>query len=114
MGQFSGLIRELRPYADYLYRVGIAYGLKPVVTSTRRSGATQRRLYRRWKSGQSPYPAAVPGTSLHELGYAFDMWSPSPQGMMWLGQVWQAMGGVHGGKGDPVHYQPFPYRAPVG
>jgi len=114
MSQFSGLERELRPWADALYRVGVQYGLRPVVTSTRRSNATQRRLYSRWKSGLSPYPAAVPGTSLHQLGWAFDMWSPDPQGMAWLNKVWEHWGGVSGGRTDPVHYQPFPYRAPVG
>ena len=111
MSQFAGLEPALRPWGVALYDVARRYGLNPVVTSTRRSRATQRRLYANWKSGKSPYPAAVPGTSLHELGWAFDMWS---EDMPWLGRVWQSWGGVWGGARDPVHYQPFPYRAPVG
>lgn len=107
---FAGLEQPLRPWADHLFRVAIQYGLNPVVTSTRRSSATQRRLYRRYLSGESPYPAAVPGTSLHELGWAFDLWCKD---MNWLGRVWQSWGGVWGGTRDPVHYQPFPYVAPV-
>ena len=114
MSRLSGLQPELRPWADGLFRVAQQYGLNPVVTSTRRSSATQRRLYRRWKAGLSPYPAAVPGTSLHELGWAFDMWTKRESDRMWLGKVWQHWGGVHGGKRDSVHFQPFPYRAPVG
>jgi len=114
VSQFSGLERQLKPWAEALYRVAIRYRLDPVVTSTRRSSATQRRLYRRWRAGLSPYPAAVPGTSLHELGWAFDMWSPYPEGMQWLNRVWESWGGVSGGSRDPVHYQPFPYTAPVG
>lgn len=113
MSQFAGLQPQLRPYASALFAVGRQYGLNPVVTSTRRSSATQRRLFRRWQAGLSPYPAAVPGTSLHELGWAFDMWSGTPGGMEWLNKVWEYWGGVSGGKTDPVHYQPFPYTAPV-
>ena len=111
MADLSALDSRFRPWAEALYSVARQYGLNPVVTSTKRSLATQRRLYRRWQSGQSPYPAAVPGTSLHEHGLAFDMWADD---MAWLGKVWEYWGGVWGGPTDPVHYQPFPYRAPVG
>lgn len=102
MSLFGDLHPELQPYASWLYRVAEAYQLRPRVTSTYRSVATQTRLYNRYLSGQSPYPAAPPGRSLHNFGLAFDMVSENNQ---WLGAVWQSIGGRWGGTfGDPVHY----------
>lgn len=68
------------------------------------------RLYNRWLSGQSPYPALPPGTSQHERGFAVDIArlglraSEDPI-LHELGRMWRAMGGVWGGEADPVHFE---------
>jgi len=84
---------------------------KLVVTSARRSFAKQSELYYRWQTGQSKIPAARPGTSLHQLGWAFDMaqMGVDPLGdplLAWLGSWWTYYGGRWGGERDPVHFQP--------
>jgi len=99
---FRDLHPELQPYATWLYRVAEYYGLGPKVTSTYRSYATQARLYNRYLSGESPYPAAPPGRSLHNRGLAFDMVVKEQE---WLGNVWENIGGRWGGRfRDPVHF----------
>lgn len=72
------------------------------LTSARRSRSEQTRLYARFLSGRSQYPAAPPGSSLHELGLAFDM---TADNLNELGALWQSWGGVWGGSVDPVHFQ---------
>lgn len=104
---FEDLIEELQPYATYLVNVAGVAGLSPRVTSTRRGRTEQARLYRRWQQGLSPYPAAPPGTSAHEFGYAFDMVVQPMENLADLGQFWQSLGGVWGSTADPVHFE-FP------
>lgn len=88
-----------------------AKGWQPVVTSVLRSYATQKRLYRRAQSGRSPYPAARPGTSMHEYGRAFDvdLVLPEPQKRQALaeaGAMWESVGGRWGGRfRDPIHFE---------
>jgi hypothetical protein len=70
-------------------------------------------LYRRWLAGASPLPAAPPGTSAHEFGYAFDLVC-SPWGSLWdVGYTWESWGGVWGGDQDPVHFQYPGFVAPA-
>src|SRR5437879_13220123 len=69
---FEDLIPELQRFAEQLLYAAGAAGLHPRVTSTRRSHQAQVRLYRRYVSGLYPLPAAAPGQSAHEFGYAFD------------------------------------------
>lgn len=108
-GSFSRTIPELRPWATKLVDVAARAGVHPRVTSTFRTLAQQTKLYEIWKSGGSPYPVAVPGTSAHEFGYAFDLAvSPDGANLNDLGSVWESWGGVWGGHyGDPVHFE-FP------
>ena len=96
----------LVPYAEYLLVVA-AYNRLPVqVTSVRRSSVAQGRLYRRYLAGLSDLPAAPPGTSMHELGLAFDLVvsgdyrGPSQAA---LGAFWKTMGGQWF-PSDPVHF----------
>src|SRR5712691_3344203 len=88
MAQFSELIPELRPFARELVRAAGAAGLLPRVTSTRRSFAEQKRLYSRYLAGLSPYPAAPPGHSAHEYGFAFDMIVSPLEDLVDVGQYW--------------------------
>ena len=101
MSVFSGLVPDLRPFAVELLRIAQVNDLHPRVTSVRRTRAEQTRLYNRWRAGLNPYPVAVPGTSAHEVGLAFDMVSDNNAA---LGALWQSWGGRWGGATDPVHF----------
>jgi len=102
MGIFSQLHPQFRPYAEHIFAVANHYGMAPKITSAYRSLSEQRRLYNRWLRGASPYPAAPPGRSYHNYGLAIDMVSTNNKA---LGEYWQSLGGVWGGKRDPVHFQ---------
>jgi len=111
MADLNTLHPDLVPYAKDIYRFGKQFDGRLVVTSARRSSAKQAELRHKWETGQSQIPANRPGTSLHEFGLAFDMARlgiPALQDplLMYLGQVWEWMGGRHGGARDPVHFQP--------
>lgn len=100
-GRFNGLHPELAPYADALFQWAEDRGLHPRVTSVRRSTQQQAVLYQRYLRGQSSFPAAPPGRSLHEKGLAFDMVVDDPAT---VGAVWNAAGG-HWSPRDWVHYE---------
>ncbi len=111
MADLRTLDRRLIPWARWIHAVGKQQDGRLVVTSARRSTAKQARLYAAWRSGRSEIPANRPGTSLHEYGLAFDMAriGKNPIGdplLAWLGEVWEHVGGRHGGARDPVHFQP--------
>lgn len=105
MSAFSDLVPELRPFADFLVDEAGKAGLQPRVTSTRRSHALQVRLYLRFLAGRSLYPTALPGTSAHEYGEAFDVVVTPYEFLSELGRVWQEMGGTWGGPRDPIHFE---------
>jgi hypothetical protein len=110
---FEDLIPELQePARELVYACGAA-GLVPKVTSTRRSHSAQVRLYQRWLSGLSPLPAAPPGTSAHEFGYAFDLVVTPWGALADVGYTWESWGGVWGGQQDPVHFQYPGFVVPV-
>lgn len=111
MAALNDLHPQLVPWANWIYQLGKSYDSRLVVTSSRRSAAKQQRLYDRWRRGESNIPAAPPGRSLHEFGLAFDLArigkDPLTDPLLnWLGQVWEYYGGRHGGRRDPVHFQP--------
>ena len=100
---FSGLVPALRPYASELVRLA---GPTAHVTSVRRSRREQETLYRRYLAGLSRFPAAPPGTSKHERGLAFDIYSDDAQLLRQLGAVWESWGGIWGGRfNDPIHFE---------
>lgn len=100
------LIPELRPFARELLRAAGLAGYLPRVTSTLRSSAEQARLYRRSLAGLNAYPVAPPGSSAHEYGFAFDMVVSPMEGLADVGQYWEQLGGVWGGRfGDEVHFE---------
>jgi len=100
---FKGLEPWLIDYAEYLYIVARYNGLRPRVTSVRRSRAKQAELYRRYLAGQSRFPAAPPGRSKHEYGLAFDM--PVERNAEALGALWSSWGGRWGGARDVIHFE---------
>ena len=92
---------RFRPYVEELLHIARRYRLQPRVTSSYRSIATQRRLYRAYLEGRHPLPVAPPGRSAHNYGLAVDFVSRDNAG---LGHLWRSWGGVWGGDSDPVHY----------
>lgn len=105
MAGLDALIPELRPYAHQLVDLAASAGLQPRVTSTLRSRAQQERLYRRYQSGISTLPAAPPGTSSHEYGWAFDLVVTPYEALADLGAIWEHSGLVWGRERDPVHFE---------
>lgn len=110
MPSLRSLDARLVPAAQWIYRVGRYYDPRLVVTSARRSRTDQARLYARYLRGETQLPAAPPGTSQHELGWAFDMArlgipAANDGYLLWLGWIWETyVGGRHGGTADPVHF----------
>lgn len=102
MSVLAGLDPRLRPLAEAAVSALRAAGYNPQVTSGRRSITSQTRLYRLYLAGRHPYPVARPGTSLHELGLAWDMVTAHPEVVgPWL----EGAGLTWGGRfKDPVHY----------
>lgn len=106
---------DLRALAEELFDQAHDADPRFTVTSVVRSRREQERLYREYQealaAGEEHLPAAVPGTSKHELGLAFDMARPGidpfeddllPE----LGALWEEAGGVWGGRfNDPVHFE---------
>ena len=109
MATLAGLNPQLRPWAEWLYKLGKQYDSRLVVTSGYRSFRKQQELYDRWLRGLSPIPAAAPGRSLHQVGLAFDLARSGvpPQGdelLHYLGHVWSELGGRAPVAKDPVHF----------
>jgi len=110
MASLGTLHPGLVPWAKWILAAGRKHQGKLVVTSARRSRAKQQMLRDRWESGDSKIPANRPGTSLHELGLAFDLATlgldPFEDPILpWLGSWWEYYGGRYGGARDPVHFQ---------
>lgn len=88
----AGLHPALKPYAEYALQIANLNGIKPTVTSVARTWADQAKLYAKYISGQSKYPANVPGDSAHqprtiqgqEGALAFDSVVPDDQLATWI------------------------------
>ncbi len=100
----DALIPEFQPYAHALVDASGSAGLSPRITSTLRSHAEQTRLYRRFVAGQSQFPAAPPGRSAHEYGYALDMVVSPFEEIDAVGAWWISQGGVWH-TSDRVHFE---------
>jgi len=100
---FDGLVPLLQPYAESFYRWCEWSGLQPRVTSVRRSAAQQEALYAKAQKGDSIFPAAPPGRSLHQLGLAFDMVTANPK---YVGANWKRLGGFW----SPTDWVHFEYK----
>lgn len=87
-----------------------AAGIRPTITSGFRSFSKQQELRRRYEQGYSVLPAARPGLSTHEYGFAVDIvLAGAPQSV--LGDAARAVGLVWAGKSDPVHVDAFGFAA---
>lgn len=91
-------------------------GRRLTLTSGKRSSKKQAELYQAYRSGRSSLPAARPGTSSHEYGYALDfsVGRPYPQDRA-LWQIYWAIARKHGfrvlGPRDAVHIEAPNWRA---
>jgi uncharacterized protein YcbK (DUF882 family) len=85
-------------------------GIKATVTSGYRSIEKQRELYERARRGQSKLPAAKPGYSTHNYGFAVDVILVGVQQSI-LGEAARAVGLVWAGPSDPVHVDAFGFPA---
>jgi hypothetical protein len=77
------------------------------ITSTVRSRRDQDFLWKRYKAGNSGgLPAAPPGHSAHEYGWAFDAIVSPVEYQEAVGRAWEQMwGGKWGNRKDPVHFE---------
>lgn len=82
-------------------------GIPFTITSTDRSSTQQARLYQAWLArGKTGLPAAPPGRSTHEYGYAFDASYPDSRRREVVALAAQ-VGLVWFGPADKVHFDPF-------
>lgn len=97
---------DLRQGLQELSQLVASAGAVLTVTSTVRSAKDQDFLWRRYRQGSSVLPAAPPGHSAHEYGWAFDaVVSPSDLQTA-VGKAWGTYwGGKWGGSRDPVHFE---------
>ncbi len=102
---FEELIIELQAPARELLSAAGQAGLQPRVTSTVRTHSQQARLFRKAQAGLSAYPAAPPGLSAHEWGFAFDMVVTPMEALADVGYTWQTWGGIWGSQADPIHFE---------
>lgn len=103
-GLYPPFKEYVRVFLDAVRKAGVSVR----VTSGFRSRAEQDRLYRDYRMGRSKYPAAYPGTSLHEWGLAVDLSAAlGPRALQVLGSVWEECGlGIWGGHfSDPIHFE---------
>lgn len=96
--KFQRLARALLEDAE-------ASGIPAQVTSTYRSTAVQRCLYREYLAGNRILPVARPGLSLHEYGLAIDLVFPTSADQTLVGSLDSEYGMKWGGPKDPVHFQ---------
>lgn len=111
MVSLDALIPELVEAAKQFVQILGAAGVQPRVTSTLRTYREQTKLYRRFLAGHSAYPAAPPGSSAHEFGYAFDVVVTGIGNQDDAGALWESWGGIWGAARDPIHFEHPAWRS---
>ena len=106
-GSLDGLDADLRQGLQELLQLLGQNRIVGTVTSTVRSFHDQKFLYDRYtKDPAHNLPAAPPGHSAHEYGWAFDMIVSPDNYQHGVGKVWEHdWGGKWGGAKDPVHFE---------
>jgi len=93
---------ELRHALRAFRLLAQAQGLTYRITSTYRSLREQERLYAAYQNrGRTGIPAAVPGCSLHNYGFAVDAVSSTPALLV---RLMEQAGLVWAGPADRVHF----------
>lgn len=101
--RLRGLHSALRPAGEWALSVADHYRVPVQVTSVFRSWEEQERLRARWERGQSRWPAARPGHSAHQYGFAWDSWVPEPFEDWW--KAVREHAGFEVLTGDEIHAQ---------
>jgi len=97
-----GIQPELAAALRTFRRLAQAHRLTYTITSGYRSLRHQERLYSAYLTrGRTGLPAARPGCSLHNFGFAVDAVSRDPELLV---RLMQASGLVWAGATDPVHF----------
>ena len=97
-----GIQPELADALRTFRRLAQAHRLTYTITSGYRSLRHQERLYSAYLArGRTGLPAARPGCSLHNFGFAVDAVSRDPDLLV---RLMQASGLVWAGRADPVHF----------
>jgi hypothetical protein len=110
-GEIGKLDPDLAPYAAALVDYATLAGYRPRVSSTVRSFSSQAKLYRTYVAGRSRYPAAPPGRSAHNYGWAMDVVLDVGGAGAYrdCGDYWEnELGGTWGGRfGNPdeIHFE---------
>lgn len=112
---------SLEPSTRASYRRALAQlrtqGVHVITTSTRRTKNEQRVLFRKFVTGQSKFPAALPGSSTHEIGIAIDLVPETPGTLPTIASVMAIHGFKWAEARDCVHFTYRPdlalIRAPV-
>lgn len=108
----ASLADDFRPWAEWIVELAKFADSQARVTSAFRTHEKQKALYELYRQGQSRYPAARPGQSAHEYGYAIDMVFGNLDARDAVRNVWVQYGG-NLGNDDEVHFE-FPnWRALV-
>ena len=109
MASVRDLDKRAQGTARAFIRALQAHGVTVTVTSTRRDGSTQARLFADYQAGRSKYPAAPPGRSTHGLGLAFDLHLDPPIYQA-AGHAWERAGFTWGGRfADQIHFDFRPH-----
>lgn len=102
---WDGVDASLKAGYEALSQAVYDAGGSTTLTSTIRSQREQSFLWDRYQRGLSALPAAPPGHSAHEYGWAFDMVVSPSEWQFDVGSLWTSWGGAYGGKRDPVHFE---------
>jgi hypothetical protein len=110
MASWRGVDGTVQYFGQILLAGGRSIDGSLTLTSGKRSPFEQMRLYDAYLArGKTGIPVAYPGTSLHEMGLAFDLARPRIDPfqdplLAYLGQIWRSWGGGWS-PSDPVHFQ---------
>lgn len=106
MAAIDAMDPDLRQGMQELLQLCASNGLQARITSTVRTRKQQKYLWDRYSNGNSALPAAPPGHSAHEYGWAFDMVVSPGEYQQTVGGWWVTYwGGDYGGEKDPVHFE---------
>lgn len=108
MADLLALDPEVRRRVEALGGWARTLRLPYTITSGFRSPATQRRLWLAWIArGRTGLPAARPGFSTHEYGFAVDLVPERSSDLPAIVELAQCAGLVWAGRIDPVHFDAF-------
>ena len=100
----ASLADTFRPWAEWIVNLAKYADASVRVTSTFRTHAKQQELYKAWRQGRSRYPAARPGNSAHEYGYAVDLVFSNADARDVVRNIWVGAGG-NLGNDDEIHFE---------